>query len=216
MPQIAYTITAHPKRAEYVARMRARLTGQGSGPVLVSMDSEGLGCWGNTRRAWGLGSRAATHQLVMQDDISFCCDFVRVAQWCAQLRPKDPVSFFLPRKVAEEAEAHGLHWAVTRRYLWGQALLMPTQMVDSCLAWIAGREGTDPTWAHHDDVRFAAFFRAAKLCVYVPVPTLVEHIGAQDSLLGNPNSASRLSRHYIGDDACGMSLPLYDLRAQKE
>jgi len=212
---------AHPKRADHVEAMVDRLRLQGVNP-LVSMDSAGEGAWANAKRAWSIGSRRADYQMVLQDDISFCVDFVRTAEWCAQLRDGAVVSFFLPRKSAEEAVKRGLCWVETPRFLWAQAVMMPTPLVDRWLEWcVAVDAGEAKGWnrateLHGDDWRLQLFLKQEGRKVYVPVPTLVEHEGAESSIIGNPNSARRRSRGFIGVNGEGMRLPLYRLDAVRE
>jgi len=212
--RMSYCIMAHPKRVEHVSWMLRVLQGQGAQNVTVMYDRNGEGAWKNSKRAWETADSAFTHHMVLQDDISMCKDFVEAASWCATLRPDAPISFFLPRKSTEEAIAKGLCWVSTRRFLWAQAVIMPIGMAHDFLRWVSRHD--DPTFGRHDDVRMAAFYAEKRLRVYVPVPTFIEHEGAEDSLMGNPNTAKRRSRQYIGDDGVAMSLPLHDLRDIQE
>jgi hypothetical protein len=206
----------HPKREAQVALIRDRLEAQGARPLL-SMDVDSRGVWWNARKAWRMGDRSADYQMVVQDDISFCSDFVQAAEWCISLRRKEVVSFFLPRKSAVQAQEEGKFWVSTGRFLWAQAVAMPTQLSEEWLTWCEAHEDEAASfkWTCDDD-RLGSFLKHKQRRVYVPVPTLVEHEGAEASLLGNPNSARRRSRGYVGDAARGLLLPFFKLDAVVE
>jgi hypothetical protein len=147
----------------------------------------------------------ATHHLVLQDDISFCADFLVTAERCASLRPQNPLSFYLPRPIVDRAADAGIRWVSTGKFQYAQAVLMPVSMVRTFLIW----SETIVQPRLFDDERQHMFFHTIKRRAYTPVPLLVDHLGAEHSLLGHKHP--RTSK-YIGDAAHAFHLPWHDLR----
>lgn len=217
MTSLSITIMAHPKRRAHVDAMVDRLDQQ----VLkaqhdgydVSMpdvvwDTDGRGAWWCAREAWRRAQ--GTHHLVLQDDITFCADLPSSVLAAVRARPDHPVSFFLPRNIAE-ASALGLQWVSCVRFLWSQAVALSRPLIEPMIEWIAENEDGHPFWGTCDDTRMASFFRGMDLRTYVTVPNLVEHVGdVLGSLLGHTNPRSSL---YIGDDARGVDVPWEELDA---
>lgn len=221
--RVSVAIMAVPERAEHVAGMVRRLSQQiGSARdvglevfgVEVFVDWEKRGPWHCWRGAWLSHDRyPSTHHAVIQDDVRFCDDFACVLARLAEARPGCPVSGFLPRKSTELAHTQGKSWVRTRRFLWNQCLLMPTDLGDSAVSWIDRHEGRgvalDGDWRRHDDVRLAAYFASRRIPVFVAVPHPVEHIGDElGSVMGhNGPPGKRRARVWIGEDAKGAHLP---------
>lgn len=229
--KLSIAIMAVPAREAHVQSMLARLktqiaTARAAGIDVVGTDvfydTAHQGPWHCWKGAWSLHAfRHSTHHVVLQDDVRFCADLPATLWKLMQARPADMISGFLPRKSVETAAAKGLGWVRTRRFLWAQLVMMPTDLGDEALRWIAEREGTDlaADWRAHDDVRMAAFLDSRKLPVWVPVPHPVEHVGDEigGSVMGhNFAPAGRRARAWLGEDTHGAGLPWYDLRHVRE
>jgi hypothetical protein len=158
---------------------------------------------------------------VLQDDVKVCRGFYETMLALAAARPDDPISGFLPRASVDKAHQLGLRWVRTRRFLWGQCLMMPRDLGDAAVEWIDRNEGGEISarddWRSHDDVRLASFFSASRLPVYVTVPNVVEHIGDElGSVLGHHGPAGkRRARVWLGDQP-GTEVDWSDLRFVRE
>ena len=228
--KLSIAIMSVPQRAEHVRTMvgrlgqqisAARATGLDVVGTHVFVDSDRRGPWYSWRGAWEthrpLGS---THHVVLQDDVLFCADLPATLWRMAEARPGEVISGFLPRKSVDTAVAKARRWVRTRRFLWAQCVMMPTQLGDEALRWIDAREETEAAaeWREHDDVRLAAFLTARRLHVFVPVPHPVEHIGDElGSVMGhNFTPAKRRARAWLGEEARGAHLEWTDLRHVQE
>jgi len=202
--RLAIGIVAVRDREANAEKMRARLDAQcaasGQAPSRIFYDDDRLGCWGNAKRVWKWGTEQPVDWvLVLQDDISFCADFVKAAVKIARCQALgNPVSFFLPRKSVEVARDRGLHYVATSNYLWAQATMIEVVAVRTMLSWVETKECAD--WNNDDDVRLAAFFKSKlQRKVLVTVPNLVEHLN-MGSVMGHRfKYEGRRSRYYVGD-----------------
>lgn len=192
--KLSFAIQAVPQRRGHVESMLTRLPS-----AAVHWDVNHEGCWPSWRAAWRLRDAESTHHVVLQDDVLLCPDFSHVMEALACARPHEMISGFLPRASTQRAVASGRHWVQTRRFLWAQCVMLPVSLGDEIIRWVGANEETQgKAWAHHDDVRIAAFLAAHRMAAYVPVPHPVEHIG--DALPGgsvlkhNFQAAKRRSR----------------------
>ena len=229
--RLSIAIMAVPEREAHVNAMRARLRPQIAAARAAGLDVAGTdvfydtdhaGPWFCWEQAWRLHApHGSTHHVVLQDDLRFCADLPATLWKLMQARPGDMISGFLPRKSVDAAAAKDLRWVRTRRFLWAQLVMMPTDLGDEALQWIADHEGTDlaADWRAHDDVRMAAFLDSRRLPVWVPVPHPVEHVGDEigGSVMGhNFSPTGRRARAWLGEDTYGAELPWHDLRHVRE
>jgi hypothetical protein len=176
---VSFSIMAHPARLGHVAIIQSRLRAQGAAYVPVAVDLDGDGPLRTARRAWNMRDPKSTHHVVLQDDITFCANFVEAVRWFAD---GAPVSFFLPNPPP---------W-----FRGSQAIMLPADLVRGFLSFDA--EEVPPHVRHLDDVALRFFLRGRGLAVRAPVPTLVEHLGSGGSLLA---SSVAHSISYLGDSA---------------
>lgn len=239
MMRLSFSVMAVPSRQDHVTRLVARLEGQihearkvyaawGFDPsafcedVAVFYDEARQGPWHGWRGAWETHRAAgSTHHVVLQDDVRISADLPLTLLAIARARPIDVVSGFLPRKSVERAQDLGLKWVSTRRFLWSQCVMMPTETGDRMLSWCDAAEGTERAkdWRQHDDVRIAAFLAEVNRPVFVTVPNLVEHVGDEigGSTMGhNQLPARRRARVWLGEDGSGAGVRWSDLRAVRE
>ncbi|MDQ2668628.1 MAG: hypothetical protein M3Z05_21920 [Gemmatimonadota bacterium] len=201
---ISVAITAVPSRAEHVAQLVAQLEAERQFhrdefplPVEVFTDTDKLGCWGNARLAWARGAALGFDaHLVIQDDVVLSQDFLGGVAFLHAMKPTFPMSFFRLAGV-DAARRENRHWVFVTRFLMAQALLMPKDVAQGFVPWADSYAGspTGDYWAHSCDGRQRDYFRALKLRVYQPVPSLVDH-RAIKSTLGNPSG--RLAKWFIG------------------
>lgn len=206
MTSVSAVIMAHPDRAEFVARMQSAL-----GVEVPVVWEEGRGMWDTGRRAWEYPTDA-THRIVLQDDLGICQDFLAAAERIAAVHPAAPVSFYANRQAVDDARAAGVHWALISAGCWGQALMLPAALGRDFTVWADRVLAADlKTY----DGRMAMFLLARKMPVWCTVPSLVEHLGAADSLIGFSNKR-RVARWWIGPGVSALNVPWGQLAAVED
>lgn len=171
--------------------------------VEVVCDINTDGVWPTARRAWLNYPKTATHRLVIQDDVFPCVDFLTGAAAALAARPDVPVSFYANRQAIGEAREKGVHWAAINDGCWGQAMCLPTTLIPSLMEWVDHH--IDPSFKH-DDTRITMWCLETGQRVWCTAPSLVEHIGAAHSILGQSNK-NRVARWFIGADESALSIP---------
>lgn len=228
-PVISFAIQAVPQRRSHAESMLARLRQQAASVAVVAgadvfYDDAYEGCWFSWTRAWAMHRRwpGVTHHVVLQDDLLLCADLPATMHALASARPAEIVSGFLPRKSTVVAAASAVSWVRTRRFLWAQCVMMPTELGDACVRWVAENEGGEASaeWGNSGDMRLAGWLKAERRPVYVAVPHPVEHIGdALDggSVMGHHGKpAGRRARAWLGEDGVGATLPWSNLAYVRE
>lgn len=228
-PVISFAIQAVPQRRVHAENMLAKLRQQAAvfpsvAGADIFYDDAYEGCWFSWTRAWALHRQwsGVTHHVVLQDDLLLCADLPETMHALALARPTEIVSGFLPRKSTAEAAARGVPWVRTRRFLWAQCVMMPTDLGDTCVCWVAENEGGEASaeWGNSGDMRLAGWLKAAKRPVFVAVPHPVEHIGdalAGGSVMGhNGKPSGRRARVWLGEDGRGAALPWSNLEHVRE
>lgn len=149
------------------------------------------GVWFNAKRCWKLAGEA-THHLVLQDDIVICNNFVNGVVKVIEAFPDDLISLFHgPRKKFDGSCRWGKSEGV-----WGQAVVMPTGMVQEFLDW--EKKNIHPSFKH-DDSRISLFAIKTKRRVKVPFPNLINHRDTElKSVLGNKWYKPRVSTDFMG------------------
>lgn len=195
---LSVSVMHHPKRASYLPSLLSRLDSR----THVICDEKSEGVWPTARRAWTSYDPAATHHLVLQDDVVPCLDFLAGAERALSVHPEVPVSFYANRAAVEEARAVRVNWAVIPDGAWGQAMCLPVSMIPPWLAWV---DENVMSSFKHDDSRLTMWLLRTRCPVWCTAPSLVEHGLPGESLLGNSNRG-RVARWYIGADKSALSI----------
>lgn len=185
---VSFAIMAHPSRLAHVDVMLSRLAEQGAPHVPVFVGHPTAGAWAAAKPAWASAPTEPTHHVVLQDDISFCENFVRAVRSLAEQHPHNAVSFFAFRR--------------TGLCRGAQAIMLPSDLARDFASW----EPAD-AWVRFgrlDCPRLDGFLRARGVPLVITDPTLVEHVGSERSLIWR-GSLGR-SVDYVGD-ATVVSLP---------
>jgi hypothetical protein len=167
---------AHPSRAGLVDRLVADL----GGDVPVLMDDQGLGNWGNAKRAWAAHGGKRWH-LVVQDDVQLCDGFLERAARFRRDHPDGIVSFFLGSRVRHlasltEADLERGWKRMPAGNAWpcAQALCLPVEHIPAMT-----RYGNRLAYRYKgiaDDVRIFRYFGSIGADAWYPLPSLVEHL----------------------------------------
>lgn len=145
-----------------------------------------------------------SHHLVMQDDIRPARDFIATARKLAGMYPESIISLYSNRKAGREALAEGRRWFRFRDCTFGQALLMPTPLVNTWLLWEAEHIRSDYKW---DDARLGAFCSEFGIDIHATVPALCQHMAPADSSIGISNRR-RVTSYFFDDHFSGSPLAL--------
>lgn len=152
--------------------------------------------------------RAASHLLVLQDDVELCPGFMPAVRQAVAARPTRLLSFFLShlpqsshrrQQLAHEA---GHAWSTLDREEWtpAQALSWPRRMIPDVLAYHAERPPRGP-W-RGDDEAIGRFLRDTRQDALQSCPSLVEHAHHSTTSLVMINTNTGIQRsawQWIGD-----------------
>lgn len=202
--RLSIAITHHPSRADLLQGVLERLDGEQEVHLIVDDQQEGL--WPTCKRAWMAYNPQATHHLMLHDDILPCLDFLPAVRAALQVIPAEAVSFYANRKVIEQAREQGSSWARVRTLYWSQALALPVSMVQDFLLW--EQRFIRPSF-RFDDSRLAMYLLAHQRYLWCSVPSLVEHLGYNHSLIGISGKVGknlRVARWFIGAEVSGLSV----------
>lgn len=206
MPTVSTAIMAHPKRARHVEWLRAHLDAD---PPVV---------WDRYNDRWETGRRSllaydpdCSHHLVVQDDAVPCRDLVAGLSVALANVPWDaPVSLYMgkprPKRQTVDRLVHGARnagraWALHQGPLWGVGIVLPTSIIDQLVAWC------DTQTSANYDSRVAEWFRRVHpIPCWYTMPSLVDHRGAEPSLVPGRTSTSRYAAWFIGQDASALTV----------
>lgn len=150
--------------------------------VVVVEDPERKGCWPTAQRAWATRTEESTHHLVLSDDAVLCDHFGELLLSAIDAKPDAVMSLCCwSRKIVDDAVLAKKSWIHSGDYAYGQALLLPCDLIEEMLDWNV--ENVKPNYKH-DDGRVALWAKGTKRGIHTPVPQLVRH-GESESLLGH-------------------------------
>ena len=153
------------------------------------------GPWPTARRCWDHGLvQDSTHHLILQDDIEVCDDFLLGIHEAIRAYDNSPISFYASRKICEEARDKDARWVKIPDGTWGPAILLPKKMISDFLEWEVNHIKPD---FKHDDTRLAMWCVETGNDVMCPMPSFVQYMAAQKSLLGQSHP-SKVARWYDG------------------
>lgn len=144
--------------------------------------------WPNAKKAWLSFDERATHHLVMQEDITPCKNMVEGLVRALAAKPDVPITLYCRNKVIHKSLEAGHSWARIPGGVWGQAMCLPVSLIKEWLPW--DERHVQPDFVH-DDERLALFCVKTKRLVWATVPSLVEHRGAAQSIVGQSNRTRR-------------------------
>lgn len=196
-------IMAHPARVADVAALRGQL----DRPARIVWDRFG-DRHDTGRRAMAAYDPTATHHLVVQDDAVVARDLLAGVERALDHVPADAVLCLyvgrvrpyagVIREVVEEA-GNDASWIVMDECNWGVGIVMPTALIDECLAWY----DDDGAKITNYDLRISEWCRATGRDVFYPWPSLVDH---QDrpSLCGHGDG--RHAYRFLGTDRSALEV----------
>ena len=169
-------------------------------PVEVIEDRKREGCWPTYLRSLNAAG-AASHHLVLQDDITLCKDFVASVREVIRARPNDVISLFTTSPFVFTARHRRESW-IQNSGVPGLAVIWPNQLIAEFIEWQDAHIARDCPW---DDARVSMWLIETLRPVFATVPSLIQHLGYQASLLGL-NSRSKVAAWYVGDHRSGLGI----------
>jgi len=186
--EVSVAVVHHPSRHDLLELMLDRIDLN----VTVCED-EGQGPIENSRRAWCAYQPNSNWHLVVEDDLWLCEGFRRKLKYALEHVP-DPegaVSLFGVAGRYSDAFEAGNAWYVDNGTNWAQALLLPTETIPEFIAWEKVHVSPRHRWFCQ---RLTAFCQASALPVQYTLPMMVDHVGAERSLVGNPKKIGSVER----------------------
>ena len=185
---ISYSIMAIPERAAAAAKLWRQLN---EGAVLV-YDRNRSGPRRNWVYAWRMRDPAATHHVVLQDDVLLCFDFPSVLARVVAARPDDVITCFSPNPIVRQAYDGGYRWAKLRRFRYSQCLVLPVSIGDTAAEYL---EKTEDIRA--DDDALHRFFKRHSIPVYATAPCLVQHDTTLKSVVGSVPKRAAVFQYHV-------------------
>lgn len=225
MVTLSVSVMAHPARVDMLADLLTRLDLSYAHSFDVEIDTAERGIWPTAERCWLRGaSRGADFHMIIQEDVLPCLDLLqgtRAALTALTLAgyTDRPVCLYGIRKSIEIARIDGLSWIEIPDGIWGQATILPRPMIGSFLAWCDEHIKRE---FRYDDSRVCLWASKTGHFPIVTVPSLVEHIGGNRSVIGNPTTFGgrpRLATAFLGEFNSAMDVDwgrgLHPLRRDK-
>jgi hypothetical protein len=154
----------------------------------VVKDYNHAGIWITTKRCLAeYAHNHPTHHVVLQDDMMPCYGYFDLLYGAIQEKPDSIISTFSMRRIALQVVENGGHWFISDGgTIWGGTYVLPVVMIPDFLSWEAAYID-QVIMKHHDDSRLALWANYRGHTVWNVTPSLVEHVGAAHSLVGQSN-----------------------------
>jgi hypothetical protein len=216
---VSFAIQAHPKRGDLAAELAAKIGGDVDVVMDPDPDSVVKSPWRTFRHLFETTPAGATHRAQIQDDAVICRNYRRAVELAVEARPDRILVFFVggnPYQHAQAvreacsndeswAELSYAHWLPVIATCWPVALIPELFEFNDRQTW--------PERFSSDDERCGRFIRDIKHNPLASVPSLVEHLDEQPSLIGRRalggRDPGRVAACWIGDcDECGDPLEI--------
>ncbi len=181
----AVVVMTYPKRYKQGLALSQRMN------ALLSVDIKSEGAFHGSLRAWEMAlSLNMKHCLLLQDDVEPCINFTIAVERLINSKPDRAISLYNQRGESKLKHKQGVSFFETSFYQFGQAWLMPSNIVKHMLNWIQRALNPLP----FSDPAYALYFYLNKIPVLIANPSVVQHTGtSQDSYKSNKASDSRSS-----------------------
>lgn len=223
---IAIGIVAVPRRFEQFAYpLQQALLRDGGARVTLCVD-DGCGYWENERRAWAecLADPGVRYAVVLEEDVRVCKDFALAAAEAIASRGEAAVTFHLSRnqKAQWATLQRGSHWMKVNFTTGTQAIGMSRGVAQRWLDWawspatvlrpdsyggldLSGKRIVHPDWVQ------LQFFKECNIPFWGAVPSLVNHVGQESSVLGHTWSnwkerGINVTKIFIGENMSGLGV----------
>lgn len=198
MNQLSVCIMAVPSRKREVEELLKMI----DYPVQISWDMRYQGVWYNAKKSYLNITPGSTHQLVLQDDVMVCKDFIPTVQKIIDLLPEEVISLYTPRSAALDLLKKDKHWLVWNT-VGAPALIIPVPLIYRWMRW--SEAFTDPTHVGEDS-RLDLYMLAIGKKAWYPIPSIVQHREDLKSTIGNSFAKGRKSSVFLGTQQSGLSI----------
>lgn len=198
--ELAVSVMTYPSREKYV---REYMLPKLPEDTFVSVDRLHKGVWWNGKRCHNAYRNNHTHQLVLQDDLKLCKNFIESVLAVIRANPNSLISLYTPYANAVPMLEKNKHW-ITRNAITGQAMLMPVEMEKEWQLWQL-RHIPDQDNAKGDDFRISWWLDQTGNKAWYIIPSLVQHIGNMRSTLGY-NNPLKYSKVFLGEEVSGENI----------
>lgn len=168
----------------------------------VISDPDWIGCNYTAHRACRETLRLAeldpevTHVCVLSDDMELSDNFAANVTGAVAAVPDKVISLFCMRKTLEDAAAKNKRWGVSHIGVYGGSSIWPVAWMKDYLIWEAKYVREEYPY---DDRRMGGWLVLhSKMPVWYTVPSLLQHLGANQSMMGHSNY-TRISKTYKKD-----------------
>ena len=162
----------------------------------IIQDWKQKGVWATAKTCWVAGMLSkSTHHMIIQDDVIICNDFLPATLKCIETFSESPIGLYANRKICEEAREKDYRWVQIPDGVWGQGIILPKNLIQQFLEWEHKHIKAEFKF---DDSRLAMFLVEKKIPVMCPMPSLIEHDGAERSIIGISNK-NKVARWYVAN-----------------
>lgn len=166
-------------------------------------------CWDTAKKCLQSVEPDDTHVLVLQDDVIPCQDFIATVEKIVTMMPDEAITFFTYNRHVPDAMKQGWNWLRMRLWFMAQAYVFPVPMANDIISW---SEANVKPEVVADDERYAMYFVTHNRYVYATAPSLVEHLGWNNSSLNRYSdhhafeAKRRTASRFIGFEESGLSI----------
>ncbi|MDG9694219.1 hypothetical protein QC281_29450 [Streptomyces sp. DH17] len=192
---LSSAVMAHPARRARAQALVDRHPELGARPVFDPRPAAAASALRTARLAWAAGDDAATHHLVIQDDVALSPGFTSDLLRLIAVRPADVLCLYvdwgsLSGTALRMAALLGHAWSpvVERGYVPTVGMVMPAALAREFAA--CTETGGRLSHGGVDDAAMLEFTRQRGIVPLTPVGRLLEHEG-NDSLVGNARQGRR-------------------------
>ena len=200
--KLSISIMAHHSRAEWVKEIKTKMNED----IHTEWD-RGISLWDTARRAWLSYDPAATHHLVLQDDIIPSKNLRKTLEKAIQYSGDKAICLFIFQEFFKEKQKNkydmayngGIPWLRVYKTVLAPAVIIPTKYIKEFVEFGDKRKDIKA-----DDTKMTAFFDRKNIPVLLTVPSLVQHIDGK-SLVGL-STKDRTAYKFIGEENSGEDL----------
>lgn len=197
MVNLKINITAVPERLDNVYKMVNKLKKETDNvEILLDTNHKGL-IWNWKRSLLAFDKDKDTHVLSLDDDITFCDDFVKTLLRIIKLLPDEFISLHSTQQCVAGKINKGYN-LIRMAHIHGIAMLYPIKDAVKTVKFFD--EQMLPTYPHDDYVTIS-YLRYNDRYVVIPIPTLVEHLPIKSTRKGVSYAPSK---YFIGQHKSGM------------
>jgi hypothetical protein len=148
------------------------------------------GIWSTAQRAWLAHDLDSTHHIVLQDDFVLANNFNIGVHNLINLYPDKIFSLFQPATplaatwINNIQNKHNFIEIPEGVVAWGGSVILPTKLIIPMISW-ANAFCNEKDWGYADDEKISAFCLQKNHKIYSTIPTLMQHVGYNESVMNH-------------------------------